>query len=75
MIMCEKDVHQVSEDDFLEAIRIVYQPQYPIVYPDQFRPYLIIDVDGTVLWIQPETAPKPAAPPEPLLPGAAPEDA
>jgi len=51
VIACEKDVHHLTEDDFLEAVRIVFQPVYPIVYPDQFRPVLIIDPDGKVLWM------------------------
>lgn len=61
VISCEREVHRLTEDQFLEAVRIVFAPKYPIVYPDQFRPFLIIDVDGRVLWMHaPE--PKPALP-------------
>ena len=52
VVMCEKEVHHLTEDQFLEAIRIVFQPTVPIVYPDQFRPLLIIASDGKILWKQ-----------------------
>lgn len=50
VILCEKEVHHLTEEQFLEAIRIVFQPTVPIVYPDQFRPLLIIAPDGQILW-------------------------
>lgn len=50
VILCEKEVYGRREDQFLEAIRIVFAPKVPIVYPDQFRPVIILSADGHVLW-------------------------
>lgn len=68
VIRCEREVHHVSETDFLDAIRLVYQPKYPIVYPTQFQPVMIIHPDGTVLWMatpEPRAMPSEPANPEP----------
>jgi hypothetical protein len=65
VLLCEKDVHHLTEQQFLEAIRVVFPHDYPIVYPDQFNPFLIIHPDGTVLWMKQTPEPKPASP-EPL---------
>ncbi len=55
VIDCEKDVHFLTEDQFLEAVRLVYQPSIPIIYPDQFAPICIIAPDGQILWKKPPT--------------------
>lgn len=67
ILACEKDVHGVTESQCLEAVRIVFAPKFPIVYPDQFRPLQIIDPDGRVLWVQlpdPKPEPTPVSPSE-----------
>jgi hypothetical protein len=69
VIKCEKDVHGVSESDFLEAIRLVFEPKRPIIYPTQFQTVMVIHPDGTILWMETEE-PKQASVAEP--PAAAP---
>jgi hypothetical protein len=65
VIKCEKEVHGVSESDFLEAIREVFQPKIPIVYPTQFRPVMIIHPNGTVLWMETASETEATPPAEP----------
>ena len=56
VIACEKEVYGRTEEQFLEAIRIVFEPRVPIVYPDQFCPVIIFHPDGHVLWSRTEVA-------------------
>lgn len=53
VIDCEKEVHGLTEEQILQAVRVVFQPLIPIIYPDQFAPICIIAPDGQILWRKP----------------------
>lgn len=64
VLQCEKELHGLTEHDLFEALIIVFQPQRPIVYPDDFQPVLIFAPDGKILWQEPSNEqPAPALPP------------
>jgi len=64
VLRIEKDLHGMTENELLDALVLVFNPIYPIVYPDDFKPVLIIAPNGKILWQEPaKEEPAPAIAP------------